>query len=104
MRGGEGFQRNPQIPSGSAIAKIKHNIKDQKYKFFKIFQHLTLKILEMAMSWLLLFYDMIAVTKKSIPEKFCVPLLGVERRLPQYKTNALTTEPKSRISDAVVRD
>ena len=39
--GGEGFQRNPRIPSGSAIAKIKHNIKDHKYKLFKKACHLS---------------------------------------------------------------
>ena len=45
-------------------------------------------------------YDMIAVTKYSIAENLSVPSLGVNPRLPWYKTNALTTEPKSRLSDA----
>ena len=49
-------------------------------------------------------YNMIAVTKSSKAEKFPVPLLGMDPGSPRYKTNALTTEPKSRLSDAVVRD
>ena len=49
-------------------------------------------------------YDMIAVTKSSIAEKFPVPSLGINLGSPKYKTNALTTEPKSRFSDPVVRD
>ena len=49
-------------------------------------------------------YDMIAVTKYSIAENFPVPSLGIDPGSPRYKTNALTTEAKSRLSDAVVRD
>ena len=48
--------------------------------------------------------DIIAVTKLSIAETFPVPSLGIEPGSPYLKTNALTTEPKSRLSDAVVRD
>ena len=33
-----------------------------------------------------------------------MPLLGIDPGSPRYKTNDLTTEPKSRLSDAVVRD
>ena len=47
---------------------------------------------------------MIAVTKYSIAENFPVPSLGIDPGSPRYKTNALTTEAKSRLSDAVVRD
>ena len=36
--------------------------------------------------------------------KFPVPLLGMKPGSSLYKTNALTTEPKSRLSGAVVRD
>ena len=36
--------------------------------------------------------------------KILVPLLGIDPGSPWYKTNALTTEPKSQLSDAVVRD
>ena len=49
-------------------------------------------------------YDILAITKWSIAEKFPVPSLGIEPESPRYKTNALTTEPKSRFPDAVVRD
>ena len=49
-------------------------------------------------------YDMTAVKNYSIAGKFSVPSLGTDPGSPQYKTNALTTEPKSRLSDAVVRD
>ena len=49
-------------------------------------------------------YDMIAITKLSIVEKFPVPSLGIDHELLRYKTNALATESKSRLSDAVVKD
>ena len=35
---------------------------------------------------------------------FSVPSLGIDPGSPRCKTNALTTEPKSRLSYAVVRD
>ena len=40
-------------------------------------------------------YNMIAITKLSIAEKFPLPVLGIDPGSPRYKTNALTTEPKS---------
>ena len=49
-------------------------------------------------------YDMIAITKFCIAEKFPVPSLGIDPGSPRYKTNALTTEPKSQHFDAVVRN
>ena len=45
-----------------------------------------------------------AVTKLTIAEKFPAPLLGNDPVPSQYNTNALTTEPKSRLSDAIIRD
>ena len=51
-------------------------------------------------------YDKIAITKLSRAEKFPVPLLGINPGSARFKTkcNALTTEPKSGLSGAVVRD
>ena len=49
-------------------------------------------------------YDMIAKTKLSIAENIPAPSLRIDPGSPMYKTNALTTEPKSRLSDAAVRD
>ena len=43
------------------------------------------------------FHDMIAVTIQSIAENIPKPLLGIEPGSPLYKTNALTTESKSRL-------
>ena len=48
--------------------------------------------------------DMKAITKEwSIAENFTT-LAGFEPQLPGQKSNAVTTEPKSRLPDAVVRD
>ena len=50
-------------------------------------------------------YDMKVVTKEwSIAEKISTPVVGIEPGPPGWKSNALTTEPKSRLPDAVVRD
>ena len=43
------------------------------------------------------------LNKQSIAEKSPVPSLGIDPRSPRNKTNVLITEPKSRLSDAVVR-
>ena len=51
-----------------------------------------------------LSYDMKAVTKEwSIAEKNLSPAVGIEPGPPGWKSNALTTEPKSRLPDAIVR-
>ena len=42
--------------------------------------------------------------KVSIAENIPPPCLGIDPWSPRYKTIALTTEPKSPITDAVVRD
>ena len=41
---------------------------------------------------------------QSIAENNPAPLLGIDTGSPKYKTNALATEPNSRLTDAVVRD
>ena len=48
-------------------------------------------------------YDFMLQQMLSIAENIPAPCLGIELGPPQYKTNALATEPKSRLSDAVVR-
>ena len=43
-------------------------------------------------------------TLQSIAENITAPWLGIELGPPQYKTIALIIEPKSQLSDAIVRD
>ena len=47
-------------------------------------------------------YDIKDITMLSILENIPVYWLGIIPRWPQYKPNALTSEPKSRLSGAIV--
>ena len=46
----------------------------------------------------------VATKEWTIAEKISTPDVGIEPGPPGYKSNALTTEPKSRLTDAVVRE